>query len=262
MEGQEQNEIEQEGSMVDEVLKTIIQMNKQRLEYERSGQFVNAGKIKDQLKKLGEEYVRLSLQEVRDKQEEEREGLEEEYEKQIDGLNQKWEAEFKKNDDEAGQQYQDIQQKQQTDMMETQERLKKDDQIKIKMTPEILNMEYQIAFLVKEQRYNEAAIVQRKMERQREQCIMKCQNNLDDALRNKLEALNKKHENEMMAIEKRINTNRDALIKAKDFEFEQLNSRFKVYREKLENNHLNVFLKEEKRVKGFNPCSNLLAYEE
>lgn len=262
MDPQDQQEQEQEGSMMQELFKNIIQLNKERLECEKNFQFVDAGRIKDHLKKLGEEYVRVSLHSIREKQQGEKNGLEAEYEKELDQLNSKWETELNTNEEQAQAQFQEIQQRQAQEMAEFQEKLKKEVPNQVKMSSEVLNLEYQVSVLVKDQRYNEAAIVQKKLEKLRDQVILKANSGIDDSIRLKLEAASKKQENEMVAIEKRINSNRDLLIRAKDEEFERLNSKFRVYREKLENNHINEFLREEKKLKSFNPCSNSLAYEE
>ena len=85
---------------------------------------------------------------------------------------------------------------------------------------------------------------------------------MDESIRSRLEAINKRQENEIAVLEKRIAANRENLFKTKDAEFDQLNSRFRVYREKLDNNHINEFIREEKRLKSFNPCANSLAWEE
>jgi hypothetical protein len=262
MEEQEQQEMDQETSMIQEIYKSIIQLNKERVECEKNYQFSEAGKIKNHLMKLGDEYVRVSLHLLREKQQSEKEGLENEYEKEIENLNSKWDAELQKNEEETKIQYEEIQQKQQLEMDNLQEMLKKSAPTQIKMSPEVLNLEYQISVLVKDQRYNEAAVVQKKLEKMRDVCVQKGHDSLDDTIRNKLEAANKKQENELIAIEKRITTNRESLLKAKEFEYEQLNSKFKVYREKLETNHVNEFTKEEKVLKAFNPCAKDFAYME
>ena len=147
-------------------------------------------------------------------------------------------------------------------MMEFSEKLKKEAPTQLKMSPEVLNYEYQISILVKDQRYDEAAVVHKHLEKARDLCIQKANINIDDSMRFKMEALNKKQENEIIAVETRVNANRDLLFKSKDMEFQQLNSKFKVYREKLENNHVNEFTREEKKLKTFNPCSNALAMED
>ena len=262
MEGQEQIENEIEGSIIQDVYKSMIQFNKERLECEKNFQFVEAGKIKDHLKKLGEEYVRVSLNMLRERQDVEKEGLEGEYEKEVDGLNAKWEEELKNNEEDTDRQYAEIQQRQQEEMEGEQERLRKNAAKEIKMSPEILNMEHQINLLVKDQRYNEAAVVQKKLEVLRDKRVQKGSFNMDESIRSRLEAINKRQENEIAVLEKRIAANRENLFKTKDAEFDQLNSRFRVYREKLDNNHINEFIREEKRLKSFNPCANSLAWEE
>lgn len=259
MEGHEQEQPDQEGSMIQEIYKSIVQLNRERLECEKNYQFVEAGKIKDHLTKLGEEYVRVSLHMLREKQQSEKDGLENEYEKEMDALNGRWEERLQKHEEDTQRQYDEIRERQQQEMEQLQEHLQKSAPTQIKMTPEILNLEYQISVLVKDQRYNEAAVVQRKLERLKQSALQKGHGQIDESLRNRMEAANKKRENELIAIEKRINSMRETLAREKDTEFEQLNSRFKVYREKLENNHVNEFIKEEKRLKGFNPYSKAFA---
>jgi ElaB/YqjD/DUF883 family membrane-anchored ribosome-binding protein len=259
MEGHDQDQVDQEGSMMQEIYKSIVQLNRERLECEKTYQFVEAGKIKDHLTKLGEEYVRVSLHLLREKQQSEKDGLESEYEKEIDNLNGKWEERLQKHEEETQHQYEEIRERQQQEMEQLQEHLQKSAPTQIKMSPEILNLEYQISVLVKDQRYNEAAIVQKKLAKLKDKAVEKGHGAIDESLRNKLEAANKKRENELIAIEKRLNSLRDQLFREKDSEFDQLNSRFKVYREKLENNHVNEFIKEEKRLKGFNPYSKAFA---
>lgn len=258
MDPHEQDPNEQEGSMINEIYKSIVQLNRERLECEKNYQFVEAGKIKDHLTKLGEEYVRVSLHMLREKQQSEKEGLEAEYEKEMDNLNAKWENRLKTSEEETQKQYDEIRERQQQEMEALQEKLQNAPTM-IKMTPEIINLEYQISVLVKDQRYTEAAVVQKKLEKLKEKALQKGHGNLDESLRNKFEAANKRKENELIAVEKRINSMRESLFREKDTEFEQLNSRFKVYREKLENNHVNEFIKEEKRLKSFNPYSKAFA---
>lgn len=255
MEGQEQEMQDQESSMIQDIYKSIVELNRQRLECEKNYQFVEAGRIKDHLTKLGEEYVRVSLHMLREKQQSEKEGLENEYEKEINSLNGRWEEELQKLEESSHRQYDEIRDRQQQEMEQLQEHLQKSAPTQIKMTPEILNLEYQISVLVKDQRYNEAAVVQRKLEKLKQSALLKGHGQIDGSLRNKMEAANKKQENELIAIEKRINSIREGEARKKDTEFEQLNSRFRVYREKLENNHVNEFIKEEKRLKSFNPYS-------
>ena len=81
----------------------------------------------------------------------------------------------------------------------------------------------------------------------------------DEKIWNLIEAGIKRHQNELVATEKKINTEREELLKIREKDFDKLHSKFKVFREKLENNHTSDFIWEEKRLRTFNPSSNHLA---
>ena len=74
-----------------------------------------------------------------------------------------------------------------------------------------------------------------------------------------MESFNKKHENELVAIEKRLNSDREELLRMREKDFEKVHSKFRVFREKLDNNHNADFIREEKKLKTFNPSANYLA---
>ncbi len=127
------------------------------------------------------------------------------------------------------------------------------------MSPEVLNLEFQIECLVKDQRYNEAGNLQKRLDMLKNECLHKINIKTDEKVRNLVENLNKRHVNELTAIEMRLNSDREKLLKMREKDFERVHSKFKVYREKLENNHNIDFISEEKKLKSFNPSSNQLA---
>merc|ERR1712045_504241 len=84
-----------------------------------------------------------------------------------------------------------------------------------KMSPEVLNLEYQIERLVKDQRYKEAATLQKKVEALREKCLNKIDNATTSKKNHKVEYFLQKQEYEMQALCKKIDTGREELVKAK-----------------------------------------------
>lgn len=70
--------------------------------------------------------------------------------------------------------------------------------------------------------------------------------------------LKKKHENELMALEKKINIGKEEMIKAREKDFESIHLKFKVLKEKKEKQHRHELIAEEKRLKRFKPCSKFL----
>ena len=95
-----QHNEEQETNVTDEIFNTIIQLNKERLELEREQKFFDAGRMKEQLQRLGEEYVKVSLYSLKERQRLEKQGLEAEYEKELEEQAHTWDERLSKNDEE------------------------------------------------------------------------------------------------------------------------------------------------------------------
>jgi hypothetical protein len=254
-----QHNEEQETNVVDEIFGTIVQLNKERVVLEREQKFFDAGRIKDQLKRLGEEYVKVSLYSLKERQRMEKEGLESEYEKELNELAQTWDTRLAENEEELRNNLETIRQHQVEEFNRFEEEVKQNMPQQGRFSPEILNLEYQIEKLVKDQRYNEAGNLQKRLDMLKNNCINKINSKTEDKIRNLLENVNKKHENELIALEKRQNSERDELLKMREKEFEKVHSKFRVFREKLDNNHNSDFIREEKKLKTFNPSSNYLA---
>jgi hypothetical protein len=254
----EHNE-EQEANVSDEIFGTIIQLNKERLDLEREQKFFEAGRIKDQLKRLGEEYVKVYLYSLKEKQRTEKEGLEAEYEKELEELAQVWDEKLGTNEEELRNFLEGTQERHREEIGQFENDLKQNIPQQGRFSPEILNLEYQIEMLVKDQRYNEAGNLQKRLDVLKNDCINKINNKTEEKIKNLLENMSKRHENELIAIEKRLNSDREELLKAREKEFEKVHSKFRVFREKLDNNHNGDFIKEEKRLRTFKPSSNNLA---
>ena len=255
----DQERQEQEHSVTNEIFSTIVQLNRERLEFEREQKFFEAGRIKDQLKKLGSEYAKVSLYTLRERHRQEKEGLEAEYEKELDELSKTWEERLQKNEEEIRNFMEATQERQREELGRFEGDLKQNIPQQGRMSSEILNLEYQIEMLVKDQRYTEAGQLQKKLEGLRNNCMIKINTKTEEKVRNLLENMVKRQENEFIAIEKRLNSDREELLKMREKDFEKIHSKFRVFREKLENNHNAEFIREEKKMKGFNPSSNHLA---
>ncbi len=245
--------------MADEIFGTIVQLNKERVELEREQKFFDAGRIKDQLKRLGEEFVKVSLYSLKERQRTEKEGLESEYEKELEELAQTWDERLAKNEEELHNFLEGTRERQAEEVGRFEADVKQSIPQQGRFSPEILNLEYQIEKLVKDQRYNEAGILQKRLDQLKNDCLNKINTKTEEKIRNLIENMNKRHENELTALEKRLNSDRDELLKMREKDFEKAHSKFRVFREKLENNHTADFIKEEKKLKTFNPSSNYLA---
>jgi hypothetical protein len=251
---------DQENNVRDEIFHSIVQLNKERLAVESQQHFFEAGKIKDQLKRLGQEYVKVALFSLRERQRQEREGLESEYEKELEELAKVWDERLAKNEEDIREFLQETQNRQAEEMIRFENDLKQNIPQQGRMSSEVLNLEFQIEKMVKDQRYTEAGHLQRRLETLKNDCLQKINQKTEDKVRNLLENYNKRHENELTVIEKRLNSERDELLKMREKDFERVHSKFKVFREKLESNHTADFIREQKKLKTFNPSSNQFAH--
>ena len=79
-----------------------------------------------------------------------------------------------------------------------------------------------------------------------------------DKRENKFLQLKKKHENELLALEKKINIGKEEMIRAREKDFESIHLKFKVLKEKKEKQHRHEMIIEEKRLKRFKPSSKYM----
>lgn len=123
---------------------------------------------------------------------------------------------------------------------------------------QIINLKFQIEKLVKYQNYIEAANLKKKLkklEQKNEEVKKKIEL---DKRENQFLKLRKKHENELLALEKRINIGKEEMIKSREKDFMEIHLKFKVLKEKQEKHQKQEMIAEEKRLKGFKPTSKYL----
>jgi len=130
-------------------------------------------------------------------------------------------------------------------------------QVKDKKSPELLNLEFQIAMLVKDQRYKEAHALQKKAENLIDRCRKKNESLNHNTRNSKVEHLLQKQEHELQALMYKVETGREDLIKAREKDYHQLVSKYRVLREKLDDDQIFDYHKTEKTLRNFKPSSNL-----
>merc|ERR1712150_259105 len=126
-----------------------------------------------------------------------------------------------------------------------------------KMSPEVLNLEYQIERLVKNQRYTEAHALQKKVEALRQKCSAKIDNQTFERRNHKIDHFLQKQDYEMQALCKKIDTGREELVKAKEKDYQKLVSKYRVLRENLDDSQILEYQKHLRTLKMFKPSSNL-----
>jgi hypothetical protein len=248
----------EEPDVPQQIMNTIIQLNHERVEQEKNHNFIEAARIKEQLDQLGMEYQEAYIFNLRQRQQSELEGLENQYESEMSELAELWDKRLEENEEEIRGTMMAVQEQQSEEVEKYREELSQNMPMNGKMSPSVLNLEFQIEKMVRKQRYHEAALLQKRLEKERGVCMEKIGKDTEEKMRNLLENFIKRHETELHAVEVRLNSERDELLTMREKDFENLNNKFKVYREKLESNHNTEINREEKNLRSFNPSSNFL----
>jgi len=120
--------------------------------------------IKSEIHSLGERYYKTKLMALKQNHQMQKDGLENEFQKELNECNEFWEKKIE-NYNESSQVLQDeLHQKHEEKLRQYEESLDESMPQIPKMSPEVLNLEYQIQQLVRGQRYKEAHALQRKAE--------------------------------------------------------------------------------------------------
>ena len=142
---------------------TSAQLNQQRIELEQEGRFLEAASVKDRLTELGQDFERRKLMELRQKHHEEKDQLELDFQKELDSCNQFWNNKIDQYRAQSQQLEEQLIGKHSNLLVEYEEELKENMPTVGRLTPKILNLEFQINCLVKDQRYREADSLQKKL---------------------------------------------------------------------------------------------------
>lgn len=248
----------QSQSLREEIYETIIKLNQERLSLEQEGKFIDAGKVKAKLKLLGDEFVKVSLSELRERQFQERQDFGGRYEKELQEVQGAFDSSIQDKERQIQEKLAETQELHAMNLRDLEAQLKALPSADGRPTPEIINMEYQIKRLVTDQRYNEAGLLQKKLEVLRAKAHEKNFSRNGEKIKNRIDKLVRDQMIEMAALESKLISERDSMIKAREKAIEAIHSKYRVFHEKMVKSHQVDAVNEEKALKNFNPSSNYL----
>lgn len=117
-------------------------------------------------------------------------------------------------------------------------------------------MEFKMKNLVKGQRYKEAANLKKKINKLLEESNEEYMRKINFQYRILQENFMKKINNDKLVLEQRLKSEREDLLTRREEDMEMLLQKFKIYREKQEQQHKQELIQKSKELKNFNPCSN------
>lgn len=247
-------------SLREEIYETIIKLNQERLNLEQDSRFIEAGKVKAKLKLLGDEFIKVSLSELRERQLQEKHEFEERYEKELQEVQITFDENIQEKERQIQEKLTELQEMHGTTLRDLHSQLKSLSGNENRTTPEIINIEYQIKKLVSNQRYNEAGLLQKKLEVLKEKAREKNYFRNEDKTKNKMEKIIRDQMIELSAIESKLISERDSMIKAREKAIEAIHCKYRVFHDKMVKVHQSDAVNEERALKNFNPCSNYLIH--
>lgn len=123
---------------------------------------------------------------------------------------------------------------------------------------QVIKLRFQINKLVKAQEYIEAAYLKKKLVKLEEKNELRNTRQEISKRESTFLKIKKRHENELLALEKKINLGKEEMIKARESDFESIHLKFKVLKEKREKKQKSEMIIEKKRLRSFKPSSNHL----
>jgi hypothetical protein len=169
-----------------------------------------------------------------------------------------WEQKLQKYGDSLKELEDEIRTVQESEIQEFDSNIKNSNPKLNRPSSEIINLRFQIEKLVKAQNYIQAANLKKKLKKLEEKNEDIRRKKEIEKTKNKFLTIRKKHENELMALEKRINIGKEEMIKSREKDFMEIHLKFKVLKEKQETQQKQEMIAEEKRLKGFKPTSKYL----
>lgn len=121
--------------------------------------------MKERLEKLGQDFERRKLLDLQAKHIQEKEKIEADYKEEMTKFESFWEEKIKGFQDQAQQMLEQARERQQEALGAEQTKLKENTPKLDRYPPEVLNVEFQINKLAKEQRYTEAHNLKKKLEK-------------------------------------------------------------------------------------------------
>ena len=210
---------------------------------------MEAARVKERLHNLGVEFEKQKLKELKNKHQSEKDQLENEFQKELNSCTDFWGDKIAQYNEQSQSLENELRAKHEEKLEAYQTKLDEEMPKVGKMSPEVLNLEYQIEKLVKDQRYKEAHSIQKKVDVLRAKCMNKIDGATLSRKNHKVELLLKKQEYEMQALCKKIDTGREELVKAKEKDYQKLVSKYRVLRENLDDSQILEYQKNLKTLK-------------
>lgn len=248
----------QDQSLREEIYETIIKLNQERLNLEQESRFIEAGKVKAKLRLLGDEFIKVSLSELRERQFQEKQEFEGRYEKELQEIQNTFDDGIQEKERHIQEKLSELQEMHAVNLRDLQTQLKASPSQESRTTPDIINMEYQIKRLVTTQRYDEAGVLQKKLEVLKGKAREKNSSRNEDKVRNRIEKIIRDQMIELSALESKLISERDSMIQAREKAIEAIHSKYRVFHDKMVKTHQNDAANEERALKNFNPSSNYL----
>ena len=136
-------------NVLENIHNVIIQYNSQRLMLEQEEKYVEAGAIKAEIERLGEQYKTFTIQMLRQQQQQEKDQIEFQYQKELEQKQQFWQNKMEENGKEMESMLQAMQMKQQEEIEKKQNEFVANLQYQGKPTPEMLKCEISMKTLAK-----------------------------------------------------------------------------------------------------------------
>jgi hypothetical protein len=165
--------------------------------------------------------------------------LEEEHEQQILSFEQFWQEKFEQYDAEATTIRDRFLERKQEEREAYIEELQTQFRKNGKMSAKYLNLKFKMDQLSKAQRFEEAAEIKGQLEEEYIRCMQKLEKDLNEKLEKLLIAFDKKQENELRNLEKKMIANRNDLMNTKNKDLDNLVKRYNAQRTAF-NNKCNI----------------------
>lgn len=237
----------------------MAQLNQERLNHEANGNFLEAASLKEKIERLGQDLERRRIQDINQKQQAEREKIEAAFKQEMANFENFWTKKINEYDASTKTMLDTTRERQREDLGKKEVQLKEQMPKIDRMTPEVLNVMYQIEKLAKDQRYHEAHNLKKKLERLQNDALQRNEGVADKRIRTLLENFIKTQETEFKNLQLKLESGREEMLKTREIDYRRIVSKYRVYRENLEDNQALTKQRLQKELKSFKPSSNFLS---
>ena len=215
--------------------------------------------MRQKLEALSSEMHRRQMKELRQRHQDEKFALKEGFEEQFENMKQFWRQKFEVYEAQSKEILEELNSRQ----AEAREKYEKEIRATLfvhpRMTPEMLNTQYQIQTLVKTQRYDEADRLQKKSSILKGEILSKVGSLAQFKINNLLGRFDKKQKVEKDAIMKKIQSGKLDIEKKRDSEIRVQVNKIKALMENQSEMQRAEIIEMEKNFQSFKPSTNLLS---